>query len=87
MANQLVVVESPAKARTIKKYLGSGFEVMASYGHVRDLVPREGAVEPGRDFEMHYEPIEKAPEAPERDGSRHEEGGCALSGDGSGSGR
>ena len=60
MANQLVVVESPAKARTIKKYLGSGFEVMASYGHVRDLVPREGAVEPGRDFEMHYEPIEKA---------------------------
>ena len=60
MASQLVVVESPAKARTIKKYLGRGFEVMASYGHVRDLVPREGAVLPGRDFEMHYEPIEKA---------------------------
>ena len=60
MARHLVVVESPAKARTIEKYLGPGFEVMASYGHVRDLIPREGAVDPGRDFEMHYEPIDKA---------------------------
>ncbi len=60
MAKNLVVVESPAKARTINKYLGSGFEVLASYGHVRDLVPREGAVEPERDFEMHYEAIEKS---------------------------
>lgn len=60
MARHLVVVESPAKARTIGKYLGAGFEVMASYGHVRDLIPREGAVDPGRDFEMHYEPIDKA---------------------------
>ena len=60
MAHHLVVVESPAKARTIEKYLGPGFEVMASYGHVRDLVPREGAVEPEQGFEMHYEPIDRA---------------------------
>ena len=44
MADNLVIVESPAKARTIKKYLGRGFNVLASYGHVRDLVPKEGAV-------------------------------------------
>ena len=47
MADNLVIVESPAKARTIKKYLGEDFEVLASYGHVRDLVPKEGAVDPG----------------------------------------
>ena len=46
MAKNLVIVESPAKARTIEKYLGSDFEVLASYGHVRDLVPKEGAVDP-----------------------------------------
>ncbi len=46
MAENLVIVESPAKARTIKKYLGKDFEVLASYGHVRDLVPKEGAVDP-----------------------------------------
>ena len=60
MSRNLVVVESPAKARTIKKYLGADFDVLASNGHVRDLVPREGAVEPARDFEMHYELVEKA---------------------------
>jgi DNA topoisomerase-1 len=59
MSKNLVVVESPAKARTIKKYLGSGFEVLASYGHVRDLRPKEGAVEPDKEFEMHYELIGK----------------------------
>jgi len=59
MAKNLVIVESPAKARTIKKYLGKDFEVMASYGHVRDLVPKEGAVDPDRDFEMKYQIIEK----------------------------
>jgi len=55
----LVVVESPAKAKTIKKYLGKDFEVLASYGHVRDLVPKEGAVDPEHGFSMKYQVIEK----------------------------
>jgi DNA topoisomerase-1 len=59
MSNNLVIVESPAKAKTIKKYLGQDFEVLASYGHVRDLVPKEGAVNPDRNFEMRYELIER----------------------------
>lgn len=59
MAKNLVIVESPAKAKTIKKYLGKGFEVLASYGHVRDLLPKEGAVDPANDFAMKYQLIEK----------------------------
>ncbi len=59
MADNLVIVESPAKARTIKKYLGRGFNVLASYGHVRDLVPKEGAVDPDDDFRMNYQLIER----------------------------
>ncbi len=55
----LVIVESPAKSKTIKKYLGKEFEVLASYGHVRDLVPKEGAVDTDNDFEMKYQVIEK----------------------------
>ncbi len=55
----LVVVESPAKAKTIKKYLGPDFEVLASYGHVRDLVPKEGAVDPAAGFAMQYQVIER----------------------------
>ncbi len=55
----LVVVESPAKAKTIKKYLGPEFEVVASYGHVRDLVPKEGAVDPEHGFEMKYQIIDR----------------------------
>ena len=59
MSRNLVIVESPAKAKTIKKYLGKDFEVMASYGHVRDLVPKEGAVDPSRQFAMRWEVIDK----------------------------
>jgi DNA topoisomerase I len=59
MADNLVIVESPAKAKTIKKYLGKDFEVLASYGHVRDLVPKEGAVDPDRGFAMQYRVLEK----------------------------
>jgi DNA topoisomerase-1 len=59
MAENLVIVESPAKAKTIKKYLGPKFEVLASYGHVRDLVPKEGAVDPSRRFAMKYDIIER----------------------------
>jgi DNA topoisomerase-1 len=55
----LVIVESPAKAKTIKKYLGKDFEVLASYGHVRDLVPKEGAVDPERNFAMRYQILDK----------------------------
>ena len=59
MGNNLVIVESPAKAKTIKKYLGKDFEVLASYGHVRDLVPKEGAVDPKHHFAMKYQPVER----------------------------
>lgn len=57
MATNLLIVESPAKAKTLKKYLGSDFEVLASYGHVRDLVPKTGAVDPDNNFAMLYETI------------------------------
>ena len=51
----LVIVESPAKAKTINKYLGSGFEVLASYGHIRDLPSKDGSVRPDEDFAMEWE--------------------------------
>ena len=51
----VVVVESPAKAKTINKYLGSDYTVLASYGHVRDLPPKDGSVNPDADFEMTWE--------------------------------
>ncbi|MEN8129053.1 MAG: type I DNA topoisomerase, partial [Pseudomonadota bacterium] len=59
MSKNLVIVESPAKAKTLKKYLGKNFDVLASYGHVRDLVPKEGAVDPENDFKMKYEVIDR----------------------------
>jgi len=59
MAKNLVVVESPAKAKTLKKYLGKDFDILASYGHVRDLVPKEGAVDPSNGFAMRYQIIDK----------------------------
>src|ERR1700751_4240970 len=48
----IVVVESPAKAKTINKYLGPGYEVLASFGHVRDLPPKDGSVDPAADFRV-----------------------------------
>ena len=59
MPKNLLIVESPAKAKTINKYLGKDFTVLASYGHVRDLVPKEGAVDPANGFAMRYDLIEK----------------------------
>jgi DNA topoisomerase I len=52
---QVVIVESPAKAKTINKYLGTGFKVLASYGHIRDLPPKDGSVRPDEDFAMDWE--------------------------------
>ena len=59
MSRNLVIVESPAKAKTISKYLGKDFDVLASYGHVRDLIPKVGAVDTEQDFEMKYQIIER----------------------------
>ena len=56
----IVVVESPAKAKTINKYLGSGYEVLASFGHVRDLPAKDGSVDPEHDFRMLWEVDDKS---------------------------
>ena len=57
--SKLLIVESPSKAKTLKKYLGKDFEVLASYGHVRDLIPKSGAVDTEHDFAMKYEIIDR----------------------------
>ncbi len=59
MTSHLLIVESPSKAKTLKKYLGKDYEILASYGHVRDLVPKTGAVDPNDNFRMTYELIER----------------------------
>jgi len=59
MTKALVIVESPAKAKTLNRYLGNDYEVLASYGHVRDLLPKTGAVDTDNNFTMKYEPIAK----------------------------
>ncbi len=56
----LVVVESPAKSRTLKKFLGEDYDILASYGHIRDLIPKKGAVDPDNDFEMKYEALKNS---------------------------
>ena len=60
MAQKVVIVESPAKAKTINKYLGSDYTVLASYGHIRDLPPKDGSVKPDDDFAMEWELGERA---------------------------
>jgi len=59
MSTSLVIVESPAKAKTINRYLGKDYKVLASYGHVRDLLPKTGAIDTENGFEMKYQAIEK----------------------------
>ena len=63
MSKALVVVESPAKAKTLERYLGGNYQVLATYGHVRDLLPKAGAVDTENDFTMKYEQIEKSKKA------------------------
>ena len=59
MSKNLLIVESPNKIKSVKKYLGGDFEVLASFGHVRDLIPKNGAVDPDNGFAMKYQIISK----------------------------
>ncbi len=60
MSDNLLIVESPSKCKTIKGYLGNTYEVMASFGHIRELVPKDGSVDTDGNFEGKYQPIEKS---------------------------
>ena len=74
-AKNLVIVESPAKAKTIGKYLGPDYEVMASMGHLRDLPKSKIGVDVDKDFELDYKPIkgkELASEIPAGSGRRQD---------------
>ena len=68
--SDVVVVESPAKAKTINRYLGGGYTVLASLGHVRDLPPKDGSVRPEQDFAMDWQSDRARREA----GRRHRQG-------------
>ena len=70
----VVIVESAAKAKTINKYLGSGYKVIASFGHVRDLPSKNGSVEPDKDFEMHWDVDSRLAENDEGDRRRRQKG-------------
>ena len=59
---KVVVVESPAKAKTINKYLGNDYKVLASYGHVRDLPRKDGSVRPDEDFAMAWQVDDRSEE-------------------------
>ena len=59
MAKNLLIVESPAKSKTIEKYLGKDYKVLASYGHIRDLLPKTGAVDTENGFEMTYVEVDR----------------------------
>ena len=56
---KLLIVESPSKAKTLEKYLGKDFKVLASYGHIRDLIPKTGAVDVDHQFAMKYDIIDR----------------------------
>ena len=60
MSDNLLIVESPSKCKTIKGYLGNTYEVMASFGHIRELVPKDGSVDTEGNFEGKYQPIERS---------------------------